>query len=148
VVRIGLLDVNALIALLWEEHPFHRSCSEWFQKASATGWATCPLTEAGFVRVVCSPGFTRRTPSVHFAIQLLSLATESETNHAFWNDDLPVAVIGQRWKPVLGHKQVTDLYLLSLAAHNKGTLVTFDRRIAHFAGLGNMEGGTIHVLTP
>lgn len=146
-VSVGLLDVNALIALLWEEHPFHKSCADWFAGASKTGWATCPLTEAGFVRVLCSPAFTGRPPSVHNAIQLLRFATESDNNHQFWNDDLPVSIIGRRWKSPLGHKQVTDLYLLSLAVHHNGTLITFDQRVAHFAGLGNMERGAILVLT-
>ena len=145
-VSVGLVDVNALIALLWKEHPFHESCAEWFAGATKTGWATCPITEAGFVRVLCSPAFTARPPTVHQAIRVLKAATESETNHRFWNDDLPVSVLGARWKPPLGHKQVTDLYLLSLAAHHKGTLITFDRRIADFSGLGNMEPGAVLVL--
>jgi len=147
-VSIGLLDVNALIALLWEEHPFHESCAAWFAKAAKTGWATCPITEAGFVRVLCSPAFTARPPAVHNAIRLLKTATELGNNHHFWHDDLPIFVIGTRWKPPLGNKQVTDLYLLSLAAHHKGTLVTFDRRIAHFSGLGNMERGGVLFLKP
>ena len=147
-MRAGLLDVNVLIALLWEEHPFHKSCAEWFKTAAKMGWATCPLTELGFVRVVSSPAFSKRSPSVHQAMQLLAAATESATNHRFWRDDLSASAISRRWKQDLGHQQVTDLYLLCLAAHNKGTLVTFDRRIAHFAGLGNFERDAIHVLKP
>jgi hypothetical protein len=143
VVSVGLLDVNALIALLWEEHPFHESCAAWFARAAKTGWATCPITEAGFVRVVCNPAFTARPPSLHNAIRLLKAATESGRNHHFWSDDLPISVVGMRWKPPLGRKQVTDLYLLSLAAHNKGTLITIDQRIAHFSVLGNMERGAV-----
>jgi uncharacterized protein len=147
-VRVGLLDVNALIALLWEEHPFHKSCAEWFSTAAKTGWATCPITEAGFVRIVCNPAFARRTPSVYNAIQILKSATESDTNHQFWTDDLPISVLSMRWGDPLGHKQVTDLYLLSLVAYRRGSLITFDRGIAHFAGLGNMEHGTVHLLRP
>jgi toxin-antitoxin system PIN domain toxin len=146
VVSIGLLDVIALIALLWEEHPFHEGCATWFAKAAKTGWATCPITEAGFVRIVCSPAFTARPPSVHNAIGLLRAVTESASNHHFWNDELPISVIGMRWKPPLCHKQVTDLYLLPLAIHNKGTLVTFDQRIANTAALGNIERGALHLL--
>jgi uncharacterized protein len=148
VVRVGLLDVNALIALLWDEHPFHKSCTAWFSTAAKIGWATCPITETGFVRIVCSPAFTRRTPSVYNAIQILKVATESDTNHQFWPDDLPISALSVRWGDPLGHKQVTDLYLLSLVANRRGTLITFDRRIGHFAGLGNMEHGTVHFLKP
>ena len=147
-VNVGLLDVNMLIALLWEEHPFHKACAAWFKSDELTKWATCPITESGFVRVLSSPSFTGRPPSVHNAIQLLKLATESDDRHLFLNDDLPISVIARRWKPPLGHKQVTDLYLLSLAAHRQATLVTFDRRIAHFADSGNMEHGSIHFLKP
>ncbi len=82
------------------------------------------------------------------AIQILKFATESDTNHQFWTDDLPISVLSMRWGDPLGHKQVTDLYLLSLVAHRRGTLITFDRRIAHFAGLGNLEHGTVRLLTP
>jgi toxin-antitoxin system PIN domain toxin len=145
-MSVGLLDVNALIALLWEEHPFHKSCSDWFAIASKTGWATCPLTESGFVRIVCNPAFTARPPSVHNAIKLLSMATGSKSNHRFWSDELPISAIASQWKPPLGHKQVTDLYLLSLAAHRNGTLITFDQRIVHFAGLANLGSAAILML--
>ena len=147
-MSIGLLDVNALIALLWEEHPFHSSCAVWFAGAAKTGWATCPITEADFVRVLCNPAFTARPPAVHNAIRLIKTETESGGNHHFWNDSLPISVIGTRWKPPLSHKQVTDLYLLSLSVQNKGTLVTFDRRIAHFSALGNMQRGAVELLKP
>jgi toxin-antitoxin system PIN domain toxin len=145
-VSIGLLDVNALIALLWEEHPFHKTCAEWFSRAAKTGWSTCPITESGFVRILCSPAFTARPPAVHNAIGLLKTATESGSNHHFWNDDLPISVLNTRWKPPLGHKQVTDLYLLTLAIHNRGSLVTFDQRIAHFSAIGNFERGAVVML--
>lgn len=145
-MSIGLLDVNALIALLWEEHPFHKSCAAWFVKAAKAGWATCPITEAGFVRVLCNPAFTARPPAVHNAIGLLQTATESGSDHHFWNDDLPISVLNTRWKPPLGHKQVTDLYLLSLAIHNRGSLVTFDQRIARFSAIGNFERGAVVML--
>jgi hypothetical protein len=138
-VRVGLLDVNALIALLWEEHPFHRSCVAWFANAQKSGWATCAITQAGFVRVICNPSFTARPPSVHAAIAVLKTATESTASHHFWSDDLPLAEIANRWKPPLGHKQVTDAYLLMLATRHKGALVTFDRRIRHLASTGNID---------
>ena len=133
-VRVGLLDGNALIALLWVPHPFHQACADWFLNARQTGWATCPMTEAGFVRVVCNPAFTAMPPSVHTALEMLKAATESDTNHHFWTDDLPVSALAHRWKPPLGHKQVTDAYLLSLAEHHNGALITFDQRIRHMAG--------------
>ena len=48
----GLLDVNALIALFDEDHPFNATIREWWVENRAGGWASCPLTENGFLRVV------------------------------------------------------------------------------------------------
>jgi hypothetical protein len=145
-VRIGLLDVNALIALLWEEHPFHRRCAEWFAGAAKIGWATCPMTESGCVRVLSTPAFTANPPTAISAMRILQTATESESNHRFWNDDLPLAVLRLRWSRGLGHRQITDAYLLALAIHHRGSLVTFDSRIAALAGEGNVPRDTLVVL--
>jgi uncharacterized protein len=147
-VRAGLLDVNALIALLWEEHPFHKSCAAWFSSAQKSGWATCALTQTGFVRLVCNPSFTSRPPSVHAAIALLNAATESTSAHHFWSDDPPLSEIANLWKPPLGHKQVTDAYLLNLAARHKGALVTFDQRIRALAGMGALGADALILLKP
>jgi toxin-antitoxin system PIN domain toxin len=145
-MSVGLLDVNALIALLWEEHPFHKRCIEWFAKAARTGWATCPMTESGCVRVLSTPAFTANPPSVASAMRILQTATESGTNHHFWSDDLPVSVLRARWSRGLGHKQITDAYLLALVIHHKGTLVTFDSRMEALAGDGNMRRDALVIL--
>jgi hypothetical protein len=147
-MRVGLLDVNALIALFWDQHPFHRSCASWFATAQKSGWATCAITQAGFVRVLCNPSFTATPPSVHAAITLLKTATESAGSYHFWIDDLPLDTIGNRWKPPLGHKQVTDAYLLTLAIHHKGALVTFDQRIQHLAATGHIEPDALIAINP
>jgi uncharacterized protein len=147
-VTIGLLDVNALVALLWEEHPFHTRCAEWFAGATKAGWATCPITESGCVRLLSNPAFTANPPSVGSALRLLQTATESGSDHHFWNDDLPVSVLRARWSKGLGHKQITDAYLLALAIHHKGSLVTFDLRTSALAGEGNMEHDALLVLRP
>ena len=107
-MSVGLLDVNALIALLWEEHPFHGRCAEWFARSAKNGWATCPITESGCVRVLCTPAFTANPPSVQAAIRMIKTATESGRNHRFWMDDLPLSAVGTRWHDRLGPKQITD----------------------------------------
>lgn len=48
---MGLLDVNALVALAWDSHIHHARMRAWFATNSPAGWATCPVTESGFVRV-------------------------------------------------------------------------------------------------
>jgi predicted nucleic acid-binding protein len=52
-------------------------------------------------------------------------------DHAFWPDDVNLLGIDVvDWTRVLGHRQVTDTYLLALAVRHGGRFVTFDRRIA------------------
>jgi uncharacterized protein len=119
-----------------------------FSTAQKSGWATCALTQTGFVRLVCNPSFTSRPPSVHAALALLNAATESASAHHFWIDDLPLSETANRWKPPLGHKQVTDAYLLNLAAGHKGALVTFDQRIRTLAGMGAVGDDALILLKP
>jgi hypothetical protein len=145
-VSVGLLDVNALIALLWEEHPFHRRCAEWFVHSAKAGWATCPITESGCVRVLCTPAFTANPPSVQAAIRMIKTATESGREHRFWMDDLPLSAVGTRWQNRLGPKQITDAYLLALAIQHRGKLVTFDRRILQLAPEGSVERDALEIL--
>lgn len=145
-MSVGLLDVNALIALLWEEHPFHRRCAEWFVHSAKTGWATCPITESGCARVLCTPAFTANPPSVQAAIRMIKTATESGREHRFWMDDLSLSAVGTRWHNRLGPKQITDAYLLALAIHHRGKLVTFDRRILQLAPEGSVERDALEIL--
>jgi hypothetical protein len=145
-VTVALLDVNALIALLWEEHPFHKRCAEWLAAEASAGWATCPITEAGCIRLLSNPAFTANPPSVLSALRVLQAATESGTNHRFWKDDMPLSALSARWTRGLSHKQVTDAYLLALAIHHKGCLVTFDKKIMSLAGDGNMERDALVIL--
>lgn len=144
-MSIGLLDVNALIALLWEEHPFHPLCVRWFTKLHQAEWATCPITESGCVRILSSPAFTANPPTVHAAINLIRTSTQSSGHH-FWNDDIRLSEVGTRWQRRLGPKQVTDAYLLALAIHHKGKLVTFDRRMLALAPEGSAERKSLEIL--
>jgi hypothetical protein len=146
VIRTSLLDVNVLIALLWTSHPHHAACRSWFDHAHRTGWATCAITEAGFARVISNPTFAEQYASVHQAIHILSSAKKTHSNHVFWNDSLSIAVLADRWQPPLGHNQITDAYLLSLAHKHKGALVTFDRGIQQLAMKGKFPAETVVVL--
>ena len=124
-----LLDTNVLIALLWPSHAQHELAAKWFGRHRAKGWATCPLTEAGFVRIVSNPAFSRDAVTPREAASLLA-ANTSAGDHIFWPDELAFAeasaFAGAR---LVGHKQVTDAYLLGLALHRGGVLVTLDQRI-------------------
>jgi toxin-antitoxin system PIN domain toxin len=145
-VRSSLLDVNALIALLWSGHPHHLACRRWFEQTYTQGWATCAISEAGFVRVVSSPAFAARNATVHEAIEMLKRLKASVSGHSFWNDDLSLEALADHWQPPLGNKQVTDAYLLSLAVEKKGRLVTLDQAITSLAERANFASAALLVL--
>ena len=125
-----LLDTNLLIALLWPSHERHDLALKWFTRHRGKGWATCPFTQAGFVRIVSNPAFSRDAVQPREANHVLSANTAAK-DHTFWPDELPfaeaVAFAGVR---LLGHQQVTDAYLLGLAIRRGGVLATLDQRIA------------------
>lgn len=124
----ALLDVNVLLALLDASHVDHRSARSWIEQEIDGGWASCPLTQNGFVRVISQPRYPSPVP-VPEAIERLDWATRSEY-HAFWPGDRslldPSFVDRSR---IHGPRQVTDLYLLALAVHHGGRFVTFDRTV-------------------
>ena len=124
-----LLDTNLLIALLWPSHERHELALKWFTRHRAKGWATCPITQAGFVRIVSNPAFSRDAVQPREAIQVLSANTVAK-DHAFWPDELPIAeAVAFTGVRLMGHQQVTDAYLLGLAIRQGGVLATLDQRI-------------------
>lgn len=125
-----LLDTNVLVALLWPSHAQHDRAAKWFARHRAGGWATCPITEAGFVRIVSNPAFSRDAVQPREAIQVLR-ANIAAKDHLFWAGDLPYAdAITFTGAQLVGHQQVTDAYLLGLALRRGGLLATLDERIA------------------
>ncbi len=106
---------------------------KWFARHRTRGWATCPVTQAGFVRIVSNPAFSRDAVQPREAIQVLSANTAAK-DHAFWPDELPVAeAVAFAGVRLMGHQQVTDAYLLGLAIRRGGVLATLDQRIAALA---------------
>ncbi|MBI4477866.1 MAG: PIN domain-containing protein [Acidobacteria bacterium] len=133
-MRTALLDLNLLTALLWPTHEHHDASHRWFAGRSKSGWATCPLTQLGFVRLVTNPAFSRDALSPPHALALLA-ANLGHDRHQFWADmlDVPRAVKGVEGR-LQGYRQLTDAYLLALAVSRKGTLATFDRGVKTLAG--------------
>ena len=124
-----LLDVNVLIALAWPNHVHHAAARAWFERRRQDGWATCPLTEAGFVRVSCNPAVVRHDVTPSDAIAVLNSLIQLES-HVFWPLDqsilhLPKS-IGARLQ---GYRQVTDAVLLATAMQRNGQLATLDSAI-------------------
>jgi toxin-antitoxin system PIN domain toxin len=124
----GLFDVNALIALFDPGHVHHIRTRQWWVENRRAGWASCPLTQNGFVRVVSQPSYSNPV-SAAAATEFLAGAV-STPMHEFWPDDVSItdAKLFARDR-ILGPKQLTDLYLLALAVRRGGRLVTFDRAI-------------------
>ena len=126
----ALLDLNLLIALLDPDHVFHERAHAWWAANGRTGWASCPLTENGVVRIMSNPGYSRQlrlTPG-DLISRLAGFA--AQTDHEFWPDDVSL-----RDTTAFDHARLhsprllTDLYLLALAVRRGGRLVTFDEGI-------------------
>lgn len=126
---IALLDVNVLVALFRASHVHHEVAHDWFEEQRPHGWATCPITENGFLRIVSNPAITPEAMRSADALDLLRRFRASGHHH-FWPDDVSYCDTAV-FLPAggLGHRQVTDVYLLGLATRMNGTLVTFDRNI-------------------
>jgi uncharacterized protein len=127
-MRRALLDINLLIALLDLDHSHHRDARSWIEREAKFGWASCPITQNGCVRVMSQPSYPNPRPPESVVVRLRS-ATET-SYHEFWPDD--VSVLDQscvRADRVHGPKQLTDIYLLALAVQHDGRLVTFDSTV-------------------
>ncbi len=124
----SLLDVNMLIALSDEAQLHFDVARAWLQDNIATGWATCPIIQSGFVRVANKKA-SERSPSIPEAVRLLT-AWIDQSDHEFWPDDLSLLETGAiDHSRLLGHTQITDVYLLALAVKHGGRFVTLDRRL-------------------
>jgi toxin-antitoxin system PIN domain toxin len=142
-----LLDVNLLLAWLWPKHVYHFDALHWVGQHLHEGWATCPFTETGFLRIVSSPAFSPQAPGLAEALALLQVQMRPESGHEFWPADLDTASTESNYlKRASGHQQVTDAYLLALAVKNKGRLVTRDRRIQVLAPAGSPEHKSLLIL--
>jgi toxin-antitoxin system PIN domain toxin len=128
---VALLDVNALVALAWDSHVHHATMKEWFSANRKDGWATCPVTESGFVRVSSNPKVMAHPIGVAAAIEVLA-ALRSAEGHAFLGDDVSPA--DADFPQLFGHRQVTDAHLLTLARRHGVELVTFDSEIRELSG--------------
>lgn len=124
----ALLDVNVLIALLDSDHSSHDSAIDWFIRQTREGWASCPMTQNGCIRIMSNPGYPNPLP-VQAIVQRLAEACRQSV-HAFWPDDVSVldsdVVDPTR---ILGPRQLSDIYLLALAVKHEAKLATFDSGI-------------------
>jgi toxin-antitoxin system PIN domain toxin len=125
----ALLDVNVLLALAWPNHIHHHAAHRWFAENQSTGWATCPLTQLGFVRLSMQPAVVK--VPVLFGDVMASLAQmTAHARHAFWPQENGLGDLQTEIRArVAGHHQLAGAVLLDLAIRNGGRLATFDRKI-------------------
>ena len=116
-----LLDANVLIALLVEDHVHHDAAEAWFARNTETV-ATCPITQGSLVRLLIRQGQSAQTA------QALVSAMMDEPRHEFWPGDVDFGTVPLRG--VIGHRQVTDAYLVHLARVRSSRLATFDQGLA------------------
>lgn len=124
----ALLDVNVLIALLDADHTLHTRAFEWFGQHARLGWASCPITQNGCVRIMSHPGYPNALP-VKAVIERLRAATAAP-QHEFWPDD--ISLLDPRVADptrIHGPRQLTDVFLLALAVRHGGSFVTFDTAV-------------------
>lgn len=124
----ALLDVNVLIALLDVDHLHHARAHAWLAANIEAGWASCPLTQNGCIRILSQPTYPGALPAAAVASRLTA-ATETRW-HRFWPDAISL-LDHERidHARILSSRQITDVYLLALAIHHSGRFVTFDRSI-------------------
>jgi toxin-antitoxin system PIN domain toxin len=145
--RVALLDVNVLVALFDPDHVHHDLVHDWFGEQRRIGWATCPLTENGLIRVVSSP--PPRAAGVSAAdITARLRSLKSAGGHVFWPND--VTLTDERLfrkAAVRGHRQVTDVYLAGLAQAKGGHLATLDRGI-QVDGIVGVRPDLLQIIEP
>ena len=121
---IALLDINVLIALVDTRHVHHAPASRFFPQAQPHGWATCPITENGVLRILGRLG-AKHAPDSPTSARVFLRSLLASPGHQFWPDD--VSLMDASFFPTLpSSRHLTDLYLLGLAVKHGGRFATFD----------------------
>ncbi|HVT05014.1 MAG TPA: TA system VapC family ribonuclease toxin [Thermoanaerobaculia bacterium] len=143
---VSLLDVNLLIALAWPNHVHHRTALRWFDRNRKSGWATCPLTQSGFVRVSSNVHILPGARSPREALALLRRIV-GLPDHVFWQDDFSIATSDLVDETrLLGHRQITDAHVLAVALQHGGQLATLDRGLTHLVPASHSAENAVHLV--
>jgi toxin-antitoxin system PIN domain toxin len=145
-MTVYLLDVNLLLALCDPRHMHHELAHRWFADKGQSAWATCPITENGFIRIASHPSYPNSPGTTSSATTLLRKFRRGG-RHRFWPDAVSLTdEMLFRLSPALSANQTTDVYLLGLAVKNGGALATLDRAIPTAAVVGGEHA--LEVITP
>lgn len=124
--RVYLLDCNVLIALATPEHSLNSRAAAWFRQGHL--FATCPITQGALVRFHLRVGLDATPESAKLLLKSISALER----HRFWPDD--ANYLDMPTKGIVGHRQVTDAYLVLLAGKHRGSLATMDEALAAVHG--------------
>jgi uncharacterized protein len=134
-----LLDVNLLLALCDPRHVHHECAHRWFHATKGQAWATCPITENGFIRVASQPRYPN-SPGGPSAVRALLKEFCDSPRHVFWPDAITLLdreLFNGHF--LLSSGQITDVYLLALAVSNSGKLATLDSGFPAAAVVGGHD---------
>lgn len=124
----ALLDINVLIALFDSDHTSHGAAISWFAEHAREGWASCPITENGCIRIMSNASYPNALP-VQAVMKHLADACNEDV-HEFWSDQISLLNPGVLdWTRIHGPRRLTDIYLLALAVSRGGSFVTFDGKV-------------------
>jgi toxin-antitoxin system PIN domain toxin len=139
---VWLLDANLLIALTHAAHVHHAEAHRWFAARTKRRWASCALTQLAFLRLTSNPKVVGEQISPAEAMQALATMT-AQPQHEYWPDaPAPEQMTTLNSPALVGHRQISDAYLLGLAAHKRQRLATLDRGLLSFAAA---QGLAAHV---
>ena len=126
-----LADINVLVALAWPNHVHHLAALSWFGDPQRRKFATCPVTQSGFVRVSSNSRAIPGARSPRESREILRRITDL-AGHVFWEDDIDLSRDPRiAWDRLGNHSQVTDAHILAIALRHGGRLATLDRGIAN-----------------
>ncbi len=125
----ALLDVSFLVALAWETHQFHHAARDWLEKNKSLGWATCAITQLGFIRISCQSSIFGENAKTPEQARILLTHYIAEKDHTFFSE-LPSPSECAEFSKIIGPNKVADAYLISLARFHHARFVTFDKRLA------------------
>jgi uncharacterized protein len=136
------------VALAWPNHVHHEAAAAWFRRARKAGWATCPVTQAGFVRVSSNSRAIPGAVSPRAAFEVLAKIT-ALPGHRFYADDIDLSTSDLVFRErIVGFRQVTDAHLLAVAIRNGGRLATFDRGLLDLVPEGTDLDDAVVLLGP
>ena len=79
----ALLDINVLLALAWPNHDHHEAAHRWFDEVPDRKWATCTLTQLGFIRISSNPAAIPQSVTPQQAATVLKELC-ADQDHEFW----------------------------------------------------------------